>query len=68
VCPGLVQGLACGSHGGDESLLLSLRGSRGGLSRGRNVILLPLSGGGSILLIDIEDGGVARHHRQDSGG
>jgi hypothetical protein len=40
--PCLVQGLACGSHGGDESLLLSVRGSDGGLSRGRGVVLLPL--------------------------
>jgi hypothetical protein len=26
---GVDQGLACGSHGGDESLLLSVRGSGG---------------------------------------
>ncbi len=64
----LVQGLACGSHGGDESLLLSVRGSGGGLSRGRGVILLPLGGGGGLLLIDGEVGGAARHDRQDGGG
>jgi hypothetical protein len=67
--PCLVQGLACGSHGGDESLLLSVRGSGGGLSRGRGVVLLPLgSGGGGLLLVDGEVGGVARHDRQDGGG
>jgi hypothetical protein len=27
-----IQGLMCGSHGGDESLLLSVRGSGSGLS------------------------------------
>jgi hypothetical protein len=34
VCSCLISGLACGSHGGDESLLLLVRGSGGGLSRG----------------------------------
>jgi hypothetical protein len=64
----------CGSHGGDESLLLSVRGSGGGLSHGRGVLLLPLGGsggrdgGGSLLLVDGEVGGAARHDRQDSGG
>jgi hypothetical protein len=72
--PCLVQGLACGSHGGDESLLLSVRGSGGGLSRGRGVVLLPLGygggrdGDGGLLLIDGEVGGAARHDRQDGGG
>jgi hypothetical protein len=70
--PCLIQGLACGSHGGDESLLLSVRGSGGGLSRGRGVVLLPLGGGrdggGGLLLIDGEVGGAARHDRQDGGG
>jgi hypothetical protein len=57
--PCLVQGLACGSHGGDESLLLLVRGSGGGLSRGCGVILLPLgSGGGS------HDGSLLHHNRQ----
>jgi hypothetical protein len=61
--PYLVQGLACGNHGGDESLLLSVRGRGGGLSRGRGVLLLPLGGGGGdsrdggLLLIDGEVGG-----------
>jgi hypothetical protein len=50
--PCLVQGLACGSHDGDESLLLSVRGSGGGLSRGCGVVLLPLGGGGDLLLVD----------------
>jgi hypothetical protein len=62
--PCLVQDLTCGSHDGDESLLLSMRGSGGGLSRGRSVVLLPLGGGGSrdsggLLLIDGEVGGAA---------
>jgi hypothetical protein len=67
----LIQGLVCGSHGGDESLLLSVRGSGDGLSH--DIILLPLSdGGGShdggLLLIDGEVGGAARHDRQDGDG
>jgi hypothetical protein len=71
--PCLVQGLACGSHGGDESLLLSVRGSGGGLSRGCGVILLPLGSGGgsrdgSLLLVNGEVGGAARHDRQHGGG
>jgi hypothetical protein len=60
--PCLIQGPACGSHGSNESLLLSVRGSGGGLSRSRGVILLPLGGGGG-------DVGVAvRHGRQDGDG
>jgi hypothetical protein len=47
--PCLIQGLVCGSHSGNKSLLLSVRGSSGGLGRGlgrgRNVILLPISDG-----------------------
>jgi hypothetical protein len=35
-----IQGLVCGSHGGDESLLLSVRGSGGGLSCDHNIALL----------------------------
>jgi hypothetical protein len=68
--PCLVQGLACGRHGGDESLPLSVRGSGGGLSRGRGVVLLPLGGdgGGGLLLVDGEVGGATRHDRQDGGG
>jgi hypothetical protein len=42
--PCLIHGLACGSHGGDESLLLSVRCSGGSLSRGHDVVLLPISG------------------------
>jgi hypothetical protein len=45
VCPCLFLGLACGSHIDDESVLLSMRGSGGGLSRNHSVVLLPLSGG-----------------------
>jgi hypothetical protein len=67
-CMGLIQGLACGSHDGDESLLLSLRGSHGGLSRNCGILLLPLGGGDDMLLIDGEDGGATRHGRQDSVG
>jgi hypothetical protein len=48
--PCLVQGLACSSHGSDESLLLSMRGS--------DVILLPLGGGGGLLPIDGGEVGV----------
>jgi hypothetical protein len=68
---GLVKGLACSNHGGDESLLLSVPGSSGDLGHGRGVILLPLSSGSSddgLLLVDGEVGGVAQHGRQDSGG
>jgi hypothetical protein len=69
----LIQGPAYGSHGGNESLLLSVRGSGGGLSRGRDVLLLPLGGGGGsrdggLLLVDGEVGAAARHDRQDGGG
>jgi hypothetical protein len=66
--PGLVEGLAYGSHGSDESLL-SLHGSGDGLSRGCSVIILPLSdsdGGGDLLLVDGEVEGAARHCQQDS--
>jgi hypothetical protein len=68
--PGLIQGLACGSHVGDESFLLSMRGSGGGLSRGCGVVLLPLGDGGGrdrvgLLLIDGEVGCAAWYDRQD---
>jgi hypothetical protein len=58
--PCLVQGLACGSHGGDER-------------RGCGVILLPLGSGGgsrdgSLLLVNGEVGGAAQHDRQHGGG
>jgi hypothetical protein len=68
--PGLVHGLACDNHNGDESLLLSVRGSGDGLSQGRGVILLlsGSSGHGDLLLINGEGGGAARHSRQDGGG
>jgi hypothetical protein len=60
--PCLIQGPACGSHGSNESLLLSVRDSGSGLSRSHGVILLPLGGGGG-------DVGVAvRHGRQDGDG
>jgi hypothetical protein len=64
----LIQGLACGSHGNDESILLSPHGSRGGLSCGHGILLLPLSGGGGLLLINREVGGAAQHGWQDSEG
>jgi hypothetical protein len=63
---GLIQGLACGSYSGDERLLHSLRGSRDDLSH--DVVHLPLSDGGGMLLIDREVGCAARHSRQDGGG
>jgi hypothetical protein len=72
--PFLVQGLACDSHDDDESLLLSVHNSGGGLSRSRNIILLPLGGSsdhrgrGSLLLVDREVEGAARHGQQDDGG
>jgi hypothetical protein len=66
--PDLIQGLMFGSHDSDESLLLSLRGSDDDLRHGRGVLLLPLSGGSGLLLVDGEVGGVARHGRQDGGG
>jgi hypothetical protein len=67
--PGLVQGLVCGSHSGEYSLLLLMRGSGDGLSCSRDVILFPLSsGGGDLLLINEEVGGAARQGRQDGGG
>jgi hypothetical protein len=69
VRPDLNQGLACHNHDGDESLLLSMRGSDGGLSRGRGIVLLDLSVDVSgLLLIDGEVGDAARHGRQDDGG
>jgi hypothetical protein len=48
---GLVQGLVCGNHDGD------------GLSRSRGVVLLPLSTGGYLLLLDGEVGGATQHGR-----
>jgi hypothetical protein len=54
----------------DESLLLSVCGSGGILSRDHGVVLLPLGGGGDGLLpIDSgEVGVVIRHSWQDGGG
>jgi hypothetical protein len=67
--PCLIQGLVCGSHDNDESLLLSVRCSSGGLSHDRSVILLPLGGRGGLLPIDYGEVEVAvRHSRQDGGG
>jgi hypothetical protein len=64
---GAIQGLTCGN---DESLLRSLRDNRCGLSCGRDILLLPLrgDGSGSLLLINGEVGGAARHGQQDGGG
>jgi hypothetical protein len=68
VRPCLIQDLACGSHDSDESLLLSVCGSGGGLSRGHSVVFLRL-GDDSLLSVDSGDVGVAaRHGRQDGGG
>jgi hypothetical protein len=66
----LIQGLACGSHGSDESLPLSMRSSGSGLSRDLGVILLPLGGcSGGLLPVDGGEVGVAaRQSRQDGGG
>jgi hypothetical protein len=62
VCISLVKGLAHSSHGGEESLLLSLCGSRDGLSHGHSVLLLPLSSGdGSLLLLSRVVGGDVSH-------
>jgi hypothetical protein len=61
-CLCLIQGLACCNHGSDESLLLSMRGSSGGLSCSRNIVLLPLDndgGRGGLLPIDGGEVGVA---------
>jgi hypothetical protein len=66
--PCLVQGLACGSHDGDESLLVSVHGSGNGLSRGRGVLLLPLDDSGLLPVDGGEVGVAARHGRQDGGG
>jgi hypothetical protein len=62
-----------GSHSGNESLLLLVHGSSGGLSHGHGVILFPLSGGysdddGGLLLVNGEVGGAVWHGRQDSSG
>jgi hypothetical protein len=62
----------CCSHGGDESPLLSVCSSGGGLSRGHGGVLLPLSGGcddnNRLLLIDGEVAVGAWHGQQDGGG
>jgi hypothetical protein len=60
----LVQGLACGNHSGDESLLLLLCSCLDGLSRGHGIVLLPLSGGNSDLLLIDEEVGCATRHDQ----
>jgi hypothetical protein len=64
--PCLIQGLACDSDGGDKSLMLSIRGSGSGLSHGCGTVLLPLGGGG-LLLVDGEVRGAAQHGRQGGG-
>jgi hypothetical protein len=43
-CSVLILGLVCSSHGNNESLLLLVRASGGGLSH--DIVLLPLGGGG----------------------
>jgi hypothetical protein len=62
----LIQGLACGSHSSDESLLLLVCGSDGSLSHSRGVILLPLGSGdgghGGLFVIDGGEVGVAARH------
>jgi hypothetical protein len=63
---GLIHGLAHSSHDSEESLLLSRHGSHDGLSHGR-ILLLPLSGGGGLLLLGREVGGDACHGQQDRG-
>jgi hypothetical protein len=60
--PRLIQCLACNSHDDDESLLLSVDVSGGGLSHGREVVLLPLGGDGGLLPIDNGEVGVAARH------
>jgi hypothetical protein len=57
---GLIKGLARSSHDGEESLLLSLRGSHNSLSHGRCVVLCPCSND-SMLLLDREVGGDVSH-------
>jgi hypothetical protein len=64
---GLLQDLVCGNHDGDESLLLSVRGSNKSLSHGRGIVLLPLGSSGGLLLFDREVGVDAQHGRQDGG-
>jgi hypothetical protein len=64
---GLLQDLTCGSHDGDESLLLSVCDCGNDLSHGRGIILLPLGSGSGLLLFDGEVRVVARHGRQDGG-
>jgi hypothetical protein len=68
--PYLVQGLACDCHGGDESLLLSIRGNSGSPSRDHGVVLLPVGSGGmsrgrGIVLLPV--GGGSGHGSHDSG-
>jgi hypothetical protein len=64
--PCLIQGLACGSHSSDESLLLLVCGSDGSLSHSRGVILLPLGSGdggrGGLFATDGGEVGVAARH------
>jgi hypothetical protein len=67
--PCLIQSLARGSHSNNESLLLPVHGSGSGLSRGRDIIVLPL-GGGCDGLLPIDSGEVrvaGRYGRQNGG-
>jgi hypothetical protein len=62
-----------GSHDGDESLLLLVCGSGGGLSHDNGVVLIALNGGdgrggSGLLLIDGEVEGAAQHGWQDGSG
>jgi hypothetical protein len=56
--PCVVQGLACDSHGSDESLLFSMRGSSGSLSHSRGVVLLPIGCGSGDGLLPVDGGEV----------
>jgi hypothetical protein len=69
--PCLVQGLPCCSHDSNESLLLSVHSSDGGLSYDSGIILLPLGGNGrrsGLLPIYGEEVGVATWHSRQHGG
>jgi hypothetical protein len=70
-CPCLVQGLACGNHSNDESLLLSAHNSDSSLSHDYGIVILPLgsgSGGGLLPVNGGEPGVATRYGPQDGGG
>jgi hypothetical protein len=61
------QGLACGSHASDESLLLSVCSIGRGMSHDHDVLLLPLngrSGHDHLMLINGEAEGATQHGRK----